>query len=454
MPHLLIVGGSDAGISAARRAREIDPAWEVTVLLADAYPNYSVCGLPFLLSGEVRDVDALAHSKDFAGIALACGRRAVAIDPSSRNVLHVGEGGGERRLSYDRLILATGARAVRPDIPGSDRPGVQLLRSTDDGLQLLAAARTARRAVVVGGGYIGIEAADALSRRGLQVTMISRSEAVLPTIDHRLGERVGAELRANGVRLIDGRSVTEIRADDPMVVVDSSGARHEADLVLLGVGVRPNADLATAAGCASGAGGAVQVDASMRTSLPGVWAAGDCATTRHRQLGDEVYLPLGSTAHKQGRIAGENALGGSIEFAGIVGTQVVKAFDLAAARTGVNDAEAASVGWAPLSVDGAFWDRNPYYPGAGRLDVRVTGDRATGLLLGAQIVGPADAEVAKRIDVYAAAIFAGLRVAQIADLDLSYSPPFASPWDATQQAAMAWDAARRRGGGVAIPVSR
>lgn len=442
MPHLLVIGGSDAGVTAARRARELSPSLEISVAFSDAFPSYSICGLPFLLSGEVGEVSALAHSLDFDGLALLPDTPIAELDLGARTALVAASAAG-RTIAFDQLVIATGASPIRPDLPGADLPGVHLLHTMGEGLELNAAlVAGAPRAVIMGAGYIGIEMADALTRRGLAVTLIGRTPQVLPTLDPDLGALVGGALRAHDVNVLDGREVVAIEPGEPLGVVDSVGERHAADLVLLSVGVTPNAELGAAAGCPRGRKGALVVDRSMATPRPGVFAAGDCATTRHRLLGDDAYLPLGSTAHKQGRVAGENVAGGNREFEGVLGTQVVKVFDLAAARTGLNDVEARRGGFAPLTVDAEPWDRNAYYPGASRLHLRITGDRGSGRLLGAQLVGDAGAEVAKRIDVVATALFCGLKVAQLADVDLSYSPPFASPWDALQQAALAWEARR------------
>ena len=210
-----------------------------------------------------------------------------------------------------------------------------------------------------------------------------------------------------------------------------------ADMVLVVVGVRPDTELAAAAGAALGVKGAIAVDRGMRTSLPDVLAAGDCVITHHRLLG-ESYLPLGTTAHKQGRVAGENALGGNREFAGSLGTQVVKIFDQAAARTGLRDHEAAAAGFDPVTIGSEADDHKAYYPGSHRITMRFTGDRGTGRLLGVQLFGHRHAEIAKRIDIAATAIFHGMTIDAVSDLDLSYTPPLGSPWEAIQMGAQAW----------------
>jgi len=301
-------------------------------------------------------------------------------------------------------------------------------------------------AVIVGAGYIGLEMADALTVRGLQVTQIEQLPEVLPTVDPELGALVHAELAAHGVQVLTGTTVQAISKAPPgasgrlevqATAADGSVVTRTADMVLVVVGVRPETTLAAQAGAALGVKGAIAVDRMMRTGLPEVYAAGDCVITYHRLLG-ETYLPLGTTAHKQGRVAGENALGGNREFAGSLGTQVVKIFDQAAARTGLRDHEAIAAGFAPVTVAAEADDHKAYYPGSHRIHMRFTGDRATGQLLGVQLFGHRHAEIAKRIDIAATAIFHRMTVDAVSDLDLSYTPPLGSPWDAVQIGAQAW----------------
>jgi NADPH-dependent 2,4-dienoyl-CoA reductase/sulfur reductase-like enzyme len=301
-------------------------------------------------------------------------------------------------------------------------------------------------AVIVGAGYIGLEMADALTARGLAVTQVEQLPEVLPTVDGQLGALVRAELEARGVTVLTGTAVREIsraQAGEPaplrVEAVAAGGApvTVHAGLVLVVTGVRPETALAVSAGASLGARGAIAVDRGMRTGLPGVYAAGDCVITHHRLLG-ETYLPLGTTAHKQGRVAGENAAGGSREFAGSLGTQVVKIFDHAAARTGLRDHEAAAAGYDPVTIGSEADDHKAYYPGSHRIHMRFTGDRGTGRLLGVQLFGHKHAEIAKRIDIAATAIYCGMTVDQVSDLDLSYTPPLGSPWDAVQAGAQAW----------------
>ena len=457
--HLIMIGGSDAGISAALRARELDPAAEVTVVLEDAYPNFSICGIPYYVSGEVSHWRNLAHRSiadlEAAGMRLRLDTTARRIDVPGRKLLVTSPGGGEEILGYDKLVVGTGAVPVRPPVTGLAGPdalgpgdGVHLLHSMGDTFAVMATLERAApaSAVIVGAGYIGLEMADALTVRGLQVTQMEQLPEVLPTVDPELGVLVHTELAAYGVDVLTGTTVRAITRSAPgqakRLQVEATGAdgsmvTRAADMVLVVVGVRPETTLAAEAGAALGVKGAIAVDRGMRTNLPDVLAAGDCVITHHRLLG-VTYLPLGTTAHKQGRVAGENALGGDRQFAGSLGTQVVKVFDHAAARTGLRDHEARSAGFDSVTIGAQADDHKAYYPGSHRIAIRVTGDRASGRLLGMQLFGHKNAEIAKRIDIAATAIFHHMTVDAVSDLDLSYTPPLGSPWDAVQVAAQAW----------------
>jgi NADPH-dependent 2,4-dienoyl-CoA reductase/sulfur reductase-like enzyme len=454
--HLVMIGGSDAGISAALRARELDPSADVTVVVADAYPNFSICGIPYYLSGEVGHWQNLAHRTiadlEAAGMGLRLDTTAHRIDVAGRKLLITTPGGTNELLSYDKLIVGTGAVPVRPPIGGLDAlgaaDGVHLLHSMGDTFAVMRTLETAApaSAAIVGGGYIGLEMADALTVRGLAVTQMEQLEEVLPTVDPQLGARVHAELAGHGVEVLTGTTVRAItravagqggRLEVQATAADGTAVTRAVDMVLVVVGVRPDTSLAAEAGATLGFKGAIAVDEQMRTNLPDVFAAGDCVVTHHRLLG-ETYLPLGTTAHKQGRVAGENALGGNREFTGSLGTQVVKIFDQAAARTGLRDQEAIAVGFDPVTVESEADDHKAYYPGSHKITMRVTGDRTTGQLLGLQLFGHKNAEIAKRVDIATTAIFHRMTVDAVSDLDLSYTPPLGSPWEAVQIGAQAW----------------
>ena len=301
-------------------------------------------------------------------------------------------------------------------------------------------------AVIVGAGYIGLEMAEALVTRGLAVTQMEQLAEVLPTVDPQIGTLVHGQLADHGVEILTSTTVRSIaraasgeagRLRVEAADADGSDVTRSVDMVLVVVGVRPDSKLAASAGATLGQRGGIVVDRRMRTNLPHVLAAGDCVVTHHRLLG-QTYLPLGTTAHKQGRVAGENALGGNRVFAGSLGTQVVKIFDHAVARTGLRDHEALPVGLDPFTVGSEADDHKAYYPSSHRISMRFTGDTTTGRLLGVQLFGHRHAEIAKRVDIAAAAIYHDMTVDDMSELDLSYTPPLGSPWDAVQIGAQTW----------------
>jgi NADPH-dependent 2,4-dienoyl-CoA reductase/sulfur reductase-like enzyme len=449
--HIVAIGGSDAGISAALRARELDPSVDVTVVVADAYPNFSICGIPYYFSGEVAPWQSLAHRThadlEATGMQLRLDTFATRIDVAGQRLQVRDANGSESSIAYDELVVGTGALPSTAGVAGLDElgpeDGVHVLHSMGDTFALdhFLDDRDPKTAIIIGAGYVGLEMAEALTVRGLKVTQLQRGPEVLSTLDPELGRLVHDELDRHGVEVITNSRVEAVaRTADGLVVSgvhDGSPFSRAADLVLAVIGVRPNTELLTQAGATTGPGGAVVVDQEMRTGLPHVFSAGDGIVTHHRLLGP-TYLPLGTTAHKQGRVAGENALGGNARFAGSLGTQVVKVFDLVAARTGVRDHEASSVGFAPVSSTAIADDHKAYYPGAQPISIRITGDSHSGKLLGAQLVGARGTETAKRVDTYATALFNGMTVAELSELDLSYTPPLGSPWDAVQIAAQTW----------------
>lgn len=449
--HLIAIGGSDAGISAALRARELDPSVDVTVVVADRYPNFSICGIPYYFSGEVQPWQSLAHRTaadlEATGMRLRLDTFATGIDVSGQR-LTVRDEQGESELAYDELVVGTGALPSSAGIAGLDTlgpdDGVHVLHSMGDtfALDRHLTERNPQSAIIIGAGYVGLEMAEALTVRGLQVTQLQRGPEVLSTLDPELGALVHDELDRHGVEVVVNSRVDAVTRSAAGLTVtgrhDGVPFERTADLVLAVVGVRPNTDLLERAGARLGAGSAVVVDERMRTGLPHVFAAGDGVVTHHRLLG-VTYLPLGTTAHKQGRVAGENAVGGSARFAGSVGTQVVKVFDLVAARTGLREHEATPVGFTPVSTTAIADDHKAYYPGAQAISIRITGDSETGMLLGAQLVGARGTETAKRVDTFATALFHGMTVPGVSDLDLSYTPPLGSPWDAVQIATQRWE---------------
>jgi len=446
MQHILIIGGSDAGVSAALRVKELAAQTAVSVIVADSYPGFSICGLPFFLSGEVGDWHSLAHHTindlEEIGIQLFTNCRAETISPTSKSVHVVSNGGNVKDIKYDKLLIATGADSARPPIAGLDQDGIFQLRWMEDGFRIhdFIERKKPQHCVIIGGGYIGLEMADALAHRGLEITVLEFLPEVLSTLDPAIGRLIRNELVYRGVKVNIGWAVKSINPDNGRLLIKSaSGDAILTDTVLVATGVRPATKLAETAGISLGVAGAIQVDQMMATNIPDIFAAGDCAETWHKLLQNKVYMPLGTTAHKQGRIAGENMAGGNSKFKGTLGTQVVKVFDKIAAGTGLRDLQALRAGFNPLTTNLITADHNPYYPGVQEITISITGDRNTGRLLGAQIVGHHTSEIAKRIDVIAAALYDELLVENLCDIDLSYSPPLSSPWDPLQKAAMQWN---------------
>ena len=364
-----------------------------------------------------------------------------AIDPVKQIILVKDPNGKRLSMEYDKLMIGTGAVSTRPKIKGIELPGVFLMRWMEDSFALkhYLDEKKPASAIVIGGGYIGMEMSDAFTHLGMNVTVIEYADTVLTTIDPELGIKVQEALERNGVKVVTGMPVSSIeRNGEQLNVLGSNGFSIKADVVLVAAGARANVSLAKSAGVDIGAFGAIRVNNRMETNISNIFAAGDCVETWHHILGRYVYMPLGTTSHKQGRVAGENAVSGKAVFKGSLGTQVVKIFDLVAARTGLRDSEATAAGYDSLTVDYEAWDHKVYYPGAKPLHIRITGDRNTQRLLGVQILGHYGTEISKRVDVLAAAIFNEMKMDEISDLDLTYTPPLSSPWDPVQTAAQEW----------------
>ena len=436
--RLVVIGGDAAGMSAASEARRRRPPAELEIVAFERgrYTSYSACGIPYLIGDTVRDPDSLiARSPEEhrrRGIEVHLGHEVTAIDAEAATVtVRDLESGTERREAYDQLMVATGAVPVRPDLPGADAEGIFGVQVLEDGLalrRLLASADAPRRAVVVGAGYIGLEMAEAMVQRGLEVALVDQAARPMTTLDPDMGALVAEGLRAIGVDLHLGAGVSGYDTSGGKVSgVVIPDATLPADVVVLGLGVRPNSMLAEAGGIRLGPSGGVAVDQRMHTETPGVWAAGDCVEVHHRVSRRPVVIALGTHANKQGRVAGVNLGGGYATFPGVVGTAVTKVCGLEVARTGLREAEAEAAGFAYESVVVGSTTRAGYFPGAARITTKLVAERRTGRLLGAQIVGAEGA--AKRIDVLACALWNEMTVDEIAHLDLGYAPPFSPVWD-------------------------
>lgn len=440
---LLIIGGVAAGLAAAMEARRRAPDARITVLEKTGDISYGACGLPYVIGGLIPALDRLVvHKPDYFSdrhnIELHLQTEAQEILPAKSVVRAMSASGERREYGYTRLVIAMGAAAICPPLPGHELEGVLVLRHMQDGRRALEylERRRPRRAVVVGAGYIGLEMAEAFHARGLHTTVIEASDRVMSTLGERLRDRVVDELRGRGVEIIFGEKVSAFEGIGGNIerVITETGRSVDAEIVSIGVGVRPNALLARDAGIETGESGAIKTDAQMRTSAANVYAAGDCCEVLHRVSGESVWFPLGQPAVKQGWIAGANAVedGTPERYSGVVGTNVVKVFDLEVARTGLSETEAREAGFDASSVESETASRAGYYPGGSKILTRIVSDR-TGRLLGAQMVGREG--VAQRIDVYAAALYSGLKVEDIERFDLAYAPPYAPTIDPILRAA-------------------
>jgi NADPH-dependent 2,4-dienoyl-CoA reductase/sulfur reductase-like enzyme len=429
--RLVVIGGDAAGMSAAMQVRRRQPEREIVVLEKGRWTSYSACGIPFLVAGSVGDLDDLVARSPEAfrsehGIDVRTGHEARAIDLAGGVVeAWSEEAGATVRVGFDTLHVATGARPLRPDLPGIDLPHVHGVQTLDDAAALEAkvTGEGVRRVVVVGGGYIGLEMAEAFVQRQLEVTLIEAADQLMPSLDPDVAAPLVDALGGMG---IDVRLASKLTAVEPGAVV-AAGERVEADLVVLGLGVTPNAELAAEAGLATGVKGAISVDRRQRTSEEAVWAAGDCCESYHLVARAPVHIALGTVANKQGRVAGINMAGGYAAFPGALGTAVTKVCSVEIGRTGLSLAEAARYGFVAVeaAVDGET--RAGYLPERKKIRIKALAEQGTGRMLGAQIVGQEG--TAKRIDVLATAIQAGLTAEEVVELDLGYAPPFGPVWD-------------------------
>ncbi len=436
--RLVVIGGVAAGMSAAAKAKRIDRELEVVVYERGPFISYGACGMPYYIAGDVPDYQELIMRTPAQmaeqGVEVHVRHEVTAIDVAAHTVTvrdrtGPGEDGRTFTQDWDKLVIATGARAVQPSLPGVDLEGVFALRALSQGMALhrFLDERQPRQAIVVGGGYIGVEMAETFHRLGLDVKMIIRSGQVMrTTLDDDVRALVEDELARQGVQVLQGQPVA-FEGDGRVAAVVTTDGRYPCDVALLGMGARPETALAQAAGVALGRTGAIATDAHMRTNVPDVYAAGDCAEVLHLVTGQPDYIPLGSTANKQGRVAGAHAAGAQASFGGVVGTMVTRVFDLAAARTGLTAAQARSVGRTVNETMIKAWDLTHYFPGAAPIHVKLVAEEESGRLLGGQIVGRQG--VAKRIDVLATALHHGLAIEDLQRLDLSYAPPFAPVWD-------------------------
>ena len=447
--QILIIGGVAAGMKTAARARRLDPEARIIVIERGKHLSYGACALPYYIEGLFTDLDDVRRTnngtlrdetffRQVKGVEVRTRCEALSIDRLRRTVRvrHL-ESGEEEDLCYAALVLATGNRPIVPNLPGIALEGVHPLKSLEDAAAIAGAVQAGKRAVIVGGGLIGLEMAQALRNRGLLVTLLELQHQVLASaLDFGMAALVHRELRKHGVDLRLGEPLQAIEGENGRVTrVATTQGSYPADLVLLAIGVRPEVSLARSAGIELGTTGAIAVNQQLQTSDPAIWAAGDCAECCDLLTGQPVYIPLGSTANKHGRVVADNLCGRPTTFPGVLGSLIVKVFDLQVARTGLSETGAHRFSAAPMTILAPSPDRAHIYPGAKPISIKLIADRSSRRLLGAQIVGPG--AVDKRIDTLATALTLGATVDQLANLDLSYAPPFASAMDPIHQAANA-----------------
>ncbi|NTW01842.1 MAG: FAD-dependent oxidoreductase, partial [Oscillochloris sp.] len=432
--RVVIVGGVAAGMSAAAKAKRSNANLEIVVYERSGYVSYGGCGLPYAIKGEIARVEdvVVRTPEQFAkqGISAFVRHEVLAIDPSAGTLrVRSLDSGATFTDHYDQLLLTTGGAASRLPIPGADLPGVFTLRTVEDALAIKAWISDLRptRGVIIGGGYIGLELAEALAAHGIALTLVEQLPQVQPSLDSDMASYVQAELRHQGVDVRLEHGVEGISGDERVREITAAGVQFPAEIVIMAAGVRPNVSLARKAGIALGPTGAVAVDDHQRTTIAGIWSAGDVAEAHHLVTGKPAWVPLGTTANKQGKVAGENIAGGDARFGGIVGTSVVKVFEITAASTGLSEARARAEGFTVKTVSATAGSRAHYMPGHQPIHIKLVYEAGTGRMLGGQMVGREG--VSKRIDVIAMALHAGWTVEQLGELDLAYAPPFSPVWD-------------------------
>ena len=439
--RLVIIGGVAAGTKAASRARRVDEAAEITLYQEEPDISISECGMPYAISGEVEERSRLSARtpEDFAekDIEVLVRHRVESIDPQSKTLsvkdLETGESFEDQ---YDRLVISTGAQAVVPPIDGADLDGVFKLRFLTDLDDILGymGRHSPKKAVVVGGGYIGLEVAENLVEAGVEVSIIEAADQVAIAYGQEVADIVCDHLRDKGVKLYTGDQVEQFTGEDLIRGVKFGDTELETDLAIVAVGIKPRVDLAEEAGVEIGQTGAIRVDKHMKTNLPQIWAAGDCVETTNLASGEPAWVPLGDTANQMGRVAGTNAASGedTLGFPGVLGTGIFKVFDLGVGRTGLSVSEAEDAGFEVATAGIETGDKAGYFPSSGKVFVKLIAEKSTGRLLGAECAGP---KADKPLEVCATAIWGRLTVEDLVNIDLAYAPPFSPTLSPVTQAA-------------------
>jgi NADPH-dependent 2,4-dienoyl-CoA reductase/sulfur reductase-like enzyme len=461
MSTFVVVGGDAAGMSAASKAKRDNPDLDVVVFERGKWVSYGACGLPYYIKGEIQSLEDLVsvtpeQFREERNIDLRTGHDVVDIDPNTRTVTARGDD-GEVVQEYDHLLVATGAAAVAPPIDGRDRTGVYTLGSMSDGKELREYVGRARSdgdlqqpdrgpacqfletcngpVGIVGGGYIGVEMAEALAANDFEVHLFQRGDRVLKQFSTATSETVLDHLDDQNVAVYLNTEVQALDGSDAVEAVVTTDDRVPVEMVLIGTGVRPRTELAKAAGIELGDTGAIATDRYRATNLPDVYAAGDCAEAEHVVTGEPVYIPLALTANRHGRAIGQTVAGTPTEGGGVAGTAAVKAFSVEAARTGLLDHEAREAGFDPMMETIDAKSRAGYYPEGGTVRVTLTVDRPSGRVLGGSLVSEYGEGAVHRSHALVSAVTEGITVDELSNYDLAYAPPFNTTWDPVLTAA-------------------
>jgi NADPH-dependent 2,4-dienoyl-CoA reductase/sulfur reductase-like enzyme len=437
---VVIIGASDVGISAALRIRELDQSIKPLVIADNKFPNFSICGIPFFIGGEVKKSSNLAHRKEKdlknAGMELLLETKVEKVVPDEKKIIAVNNK-GTQEIYYDNLVLGTGGVNIEPAISGLELPEVFFMRWMDDAISFdnFIKENQPQKAAVIGGGYVGLEMADALKKRGLEVTVLEFMDSVLTTVNPRFRKLIKDKLENEGIEVILNTEVKNIeKIESGLKISGSNDLKLKVDTAVVSVGTKPNSFLAEGTELAINERGAFKVNKKMQTSIKDIYAGGDCAETLDFLTENYRYYALGTVAHKHGRIIGSNICGKESYFDGSIGTQSIKLFDQVISRTGLNEKEAEEAGFDPISTEITADDHKAYYPPAYKTYIKVIADKDSRQIIGAQILGSYHAEISKRIDIFAAAIYNQMTVEKFSQLDLSYTPPLSSPWDPVQKA--------------------
>lgn len=438
----IVIGGVAAGMSAASKLRRVRPDAEIVVYERGSFLSYGACGLPYYIGGWNDDPSKMIArtARQYAdmGIETHLRHEALKVEPHRKTVLIRDHDGGRTfEDHYDVLMLAVGCHSVMPDFPGADLPSVFYIKTMEDGLLFHEIARLPglRHVAIVGGGYIGVEMAEAMLRLGRQVTLLEAGERILAPFEPEFSELAAQELERHGVRVIVGGAVSEIRELGEKRLIRTRQGNVEADVVVVAAGVAPDTGFLRDTGVRMARNGALLVDREMRTSLEDIYAAGDCAVVYHRLMEEDYFIPLGTVANKCGRLAGANMAGGRQKFAGALGTAAIKVCELEMGRTGLSEADARRLGLEYKTRLVTAYDHPAYYPDPVKLTIKLIYQARTRRLLGACVAGGRNAVL--RADVFAVAIHSGMTTDELGMLDLAYAPPFAGVWDAVHIAANA-----------------